>query len=214
MARQVTITSVTANTPVDIYYCDAMSANCVFVDTVVVFPFTFDVPSPESNTDFVVKIIDSLACVDFVKIMVTPTPTPTQTQTPTRTSSPTPTATGTPTHTPTNTATNSPTPSITTTNTPTPTLTPAIVCHTIGQSVHTNSTNACGDILTITCLYTYINVAYLTPVLGATLYQTNVSGVLFNPYNGGNNWILMSWNGTNYAVQVATNGGISNFVSC
>ena len=57
MSQQVTITSVTANTPVDIYYCDSFSASCVYVATVSTFPFVFYVPDPYDTTDFVVKII-------------------------------------------------------------------------------------------------------------------------------------------------------------
>ncbi len=214
MGRQVTIESVTANTPVDIFYCNVMSASCVYVDTVVVFPFTFDVPSPVGDNSFVVKVIDSLACIDYVDIDITPTPTPTQTQTPTQTTTQTPTSTPTPTHTPTNTGTNTPTPSITATNTPTPTLTPAVVCNFRGQSLHSNPTNACGDVLTIACLYSYISVANLIPVVGAILYETNVSGVLYNPFNGGNNWVLMSWNNILYAVQVDGSGKILSYQNC
>ena len=36
MSQQVTITSVTANTPVEIYYCDSTSGSCVYVSTVSV----------------------------------------------------------------------------------------------------------------------------------------------------------------------------------
>ena len=57
MSQLVTITSVTANTPVDIYYCDSFSANCIFVSTVSVFPYQFDVPSPYDETNIVIKII-------------------------------------------------------------------------------------------------------------------------------------------------------------
>lgn len=214
MARQVTIESVTANTPVDIYYCNVMSASCVYVATVAVFPFTFDVPSPIGDSSFVVKIVDSKDCVDYVDIAVTPTPTPTQTATPTPTQTTTPTSTVTPTLTPTSTTTNTPTSSVTPTNTPTPTLTPAVVCNPRGQSLHLTPTAACGDVLTISCLYTYLSVSSLYPVLGAILYQTNVSGVLYNPLNGGSNWVLILWNGVLYAVQVGPNGEILDYQNC
>jgi hypothetical protein len=55
MAQQVEITSVTANTPVNIYYCDSMSGNCVSVATVSVFPYTFTVPDPYDLEDIVIK---------------------------------------------------------------------------------------------------------------------------------------------------------------
>ena len=56
MSQQVTITSVTANTPVEIFYCDSFSANCVYVSTVSVFPYTFDVPPPYNENNIVIKI--------------------------------------------------------------------------------------------------------------------------------------------------------------
>ena len=114
MSQQVTINSVTANTPVEIYYCDSMSASCVYVATVSVFPYTFDVPSPYDGEDIVIKIIDTQSCVDGQIIYITPTATPQPTVTPTQTT----------TTTPTNTPTTTNTPSITPTNTSTPTYTP------------------------------------------------------------------------------------------
>ena len=59
MSQIITISAVTANTPVSIYYCDSMSANCQTVilsaDT---FPYTFTVPNSASTTDFIIKIVD------------------------------------------------------------------------------------------------------------------------------------------------------------
>ena len=132
MAEQVTILSVTANTPVDIYYCDSLSGNCVFVATVLTFPYTFTVPSPYSEENFVIRIDDSQFCEVGQVILVTPTQTPTPTLTPglspTPTSSITPTKSSTPniTNTPTNTKTptQTKTPSVTPTQTKTPTKTP------------------------------------------------------------------------------------------
>jgi hypothetical protein len=62
MSRQVTIYSMTANTPVNIYYCDSMSANCVSVSTVNTFPYTFNVPPPYDQESIYVKIIDCKGC--------------------------------------------------------------------------------------------------------------------------------------------------------
>jgi hypothetical protein len=71
MDKQVTIQSITANTPVEIYYCDAFSASCVYVTSVAVFPYTFVVPSSYSDDDFVIKIIDSQGCEDGQTIFKT-----------------------------------------------------------------------------------------------------------------------------------------------
>ena len=96
MSQEVIISSVTANTPVDIYYCDSMSASCVYVATVSTFPYTFDVLDPYDYTDFVIKIVDTQSCEIGQIILVTPT------QTPPNTATPTPTITVTPTNTSTN----------------------------------------------------------------------------------------------------------------
>jgi hypothetical protein len=93
MSQQVTITSVTANTPVEIFYCDSFSANCVYVSTVSVFPYTFNVPPPYNENNIVIKIEDTNGCIDGEVIPITPTPTSSLTPTLTRTPTNTPTQT-------------------------------------------------------------------------------------------------------------------------
>ena len=55
MSQLVTISSVTANTPVNIYYCDSTGSSCVYVETVSVFPYTFNVPDPYDLSDYRIK---------------------------------------------------------------------------------------------------------------------------------------------------------------
>lgn len=214
MSQQVTITSVTANTPVEIFYCDSTSGSCVYVSTVSVFPYTFDVPSPYNETDFVIKIEDVNGCVDGDIVYITPTPTssvtPTMTQTPTNTAS----STQTPTVTPTVTQTPSTTITTTPTNTPTPTTTPVFSLHLVGQNTYSTSANTCSDTLTLTNYYTYINEADSVPVIGVKIYQNAFGGVLFNPYNGQNRFTKFTFGGNNYAVQVDGSGIIVSFVVC
>lgn len=214
MAEQVTIQSITANTPVEIYYCNSLSASCVYVATVAVFPFTFTVPSPPSNTDFVVKIIDSQGCVDGLTINITPTPTPSLSPTPTLTPTVTTSLTPTLTQTPTNTLTPSLTPSLTPTLTPTVTTSPIIVSHAMGENPVDTSTQACSGILTLLNYYNYIVESYSSPIWNTTIYETSVSGSLYNPVNGNNKWFLMAWISGNYAVQIDSNGKILDFVAC
>jgi len=206
MSQQVTITSVTANTPVEIFYCDSTSGSCVYVSTVSVFPYTFDVPSPYNETDFVIKIEDVNGCIDGDIVYITPTPTssvtPTMTQTPTNTAS----STQTPTVTPTVTQTPSTTITTTPTNTPTPTTTPVFSLHLVGQNTYSTSANTCSDTLTLTNYYTYINEADSVPVIGVKIYQNAFGGVLFNPYNGQNRFTKFTFGGNNYAVQVDGSG--------
>jgi hypothetical protein len=214
MSQQVTISSVTANTPVDIYYCDSMSASCVYVATVSTFPYTFDVLDPYDDTNFVIKIVDTQSCEIGQVILVTPTQTPTNTATPTQTITVTPTNTSTNTPTPSITATNTVTPSLTPTNTSTPTATPVIASHAIGNNLSVSSANTCSDTVTIVNYYTYISQANLTPVNGAIVYQTNVGGTLYNPFNGGDRYILMGFGSDYYIVQINASGSIVNFEIC
>jgi len=119
---RVEIISFTGNTPAQVYYCDSMSANCVFVASVTTFPYSFDVPSPYDNNNFIVKITDSENCTIEEYVYILPSPTPTTTNTPFLTPSDTPTNTPTLTETPTPTITATPTQ---TSPVPTPSRTPA-----------------------------------------------------------------------------------------
>ena len=214
MSQQVTITSVTANTPVQIYYCDSMSANCVYVATVSVFPYTFQVPSPYDTEDIVIKIIDTQSCDIGHTIYITPTPTPSLS--PTQTHTPSQTVTNTPTHTqtPTNTPTYTTTPTYTPTHTPSPTPTPVVAFHLIGSVLSTSSASTCNNMMTIVNYYTYISQANLVPVVGAVVYQTLVNGVLYTPFNGGNKYLKMKWGNSYYITQISPSGLIMSYQLC
>jgi hypothetical protein len=214
MSLEFTITSVTANTPVNIYYCDNSCVSQVYVATVSTFPFTFDIPDPYDNADFIVIIDDTQGCVYSQEVYVTPTPTPTVT--PTNTVTPTVTATppNTPSFTPTNTPTTTTTITLTPTTTPTPSVTPVLSYHAKGQNTYLLSGDSCGDIITSTNYYTYLNQANTIPVIGAIVYTTQLYGTLYNPFNGGNKFLLMVFGGSNYAVKINTSGQITDFVLC
>jgi hypothetical protein len=214
MSQQVTITSVTANTPVEIYYCNSFSASCVYVSTVSVFPYTFTVPSPYSESTIVIKIEDVNGCIDGDIINITPTPTssvtPTLTQTPTVTPTNTKTPSITTTMTPTQTTTQTTTPTIT----PTPSTTPAFSLHQRGQNTFATSDQVCNDTYTFLYYFTYLNEADTMPVIGVKIYQTAFGGTLFNPYNGNNYYTKFTFGGNDYGVQVDTTGTIIDFVTC
>ena len=214
MSQLVTITSVTANTPVDIYYCDSFSANCIFVSGVTVFPYTFTVPAPYDETNIVIKIIDSENCVDGEVIPISPTPTSSVTPTMTPTTTQTPTNTPTQTQTPTMTPTVTQTPTNTSTNTPTPTTTSIVASHFVGQNPFTTSGEVCNDIVTILPYYTYLSESNNVPVIGATIYQTLSNGVLYNPFNGGGKFYKMSFGSYYYWVQIGVDGKIISFGIC
>ena len=214
MSQQVTITSVTANTPVEIYYCDSFSANCVYVSTASVFPYTFNVPVPYAENNIVIKIEDTNGCIDGEVIPITPAPTTSMTPTLTKTPTNTPTQTQTQTSTPAMSPNQTSTPTTTPTNTPTPSVTPAFSLHLVGQNRFMTANEACGDQLTFLNYYTYINEANTMPVIGVKIYTTGFGGVLYNPYNGNNMYTKFVFGGNNYAVQVDTVGTITDFASC
>jgi hypothetical protein len=206
MSRTVTISSVTANTPVDIYYCDSLSASCVFVSTVATFPYTFVVPAPYSESSFVIKIEDTEGCIDGEIIALTPTPTPNVTSTLTASPTLTPTQTITPSQTSTQTQTPTITPSQTPTNTPTNTPPSNVVLHLFAST--------CNSSVGSTGLYTYASQANLVPVIGVIVYQTVAAGILYSPFNGGNTIHILQFGGTLYQVQISPTGEILSFNSC
>jgi len=215
MSQIITISAVTANTPVSIYYCDSMSANCQTVTlSADTFPYTFTVPNSASTTDFIIKIVDINNCEIGEPVYITPTPTSSQTPTPTQTPTQTVTSTSTTTPTPTVTPTNTTTPTITPTTTPTPTPTPVISIHYIGKRFYDNSGDTCSDLTTITPYYTYISECNTIPILGSTIYELTINGVLYNPINGGNNYIKMSFGNDYYSIKIDENGIIIDFNYC
>jgi hypothetical protein len=69
MANVIQITSISGNSPYDIYVCDITLTYCYLVSgsTTITTPYQFIVPSPLNNvTSLILKIIDSLGCEKFV----------------------------------------------------------------------------------------------------------------------------------------------------
>jgi len=213
MGLLLTINTLTANTPADVYYCDAMSANCVFVSGITSVPFQFEVPSPYSDGDFVIKLIDSEACEYGEEIEISPTPTSTITPTPTKTSSQTPTNTLTPTITP----TNSVTPTMSATQTPTPTQTQPIqnvTSHRVGKTFDSDIYCACKEILSIKIYYNYNTEPSDIPIVGTILYEVNANGTLYNEVDGKNLWRSVEYLSGTFAVQISPNGEIVDYIDC
>jgi hypothetical protein len=214
MSQTVTIPNITANLPFEVFYCDSFSGNCVSVATVASAPYTFDVPDSYSSLDFVIKIVDAAGCTVYQTLYITPTPTPTNTPTQTPTQTHTPTTTPTASITPTPSTTLQATPTPTSSNTPTPTPTSLVYPHQIGRNLYVNSVDACLDTLLNDYYYTSYVATPSIPVIGATVYQTNIGGSLFNPVNQGNRWRKMIFGPNTYAVQIDSSGIIINFTLC
>jgi hypothetical protein len=214
MSQLITISNITANTPFEIYYCDSMSANCVYVTSASTIPITFSVPDSASTTDFIIKIIDIENCQIGKEVLITPTPTSSLTKTPTPTLTQTPTVTQTNTTTPTFTPSNTYTPSITPTLTTTPTTTPVISSHLIGKNTFTTSVDVCNDLVSQTEYYTYISEASTEPIISVVVYSVNVNGILYNPVIGYGKYLKMKWGNDYYATQISNTGQVTDFVLC
>ena len=212
MSELVNILAVTANTPVEIYYCDSVSGDCVYVSTVSVFPYEFIVPEPYSEGNFLVKIVDTQSFEYGEIVNITPTPTPSTTPPNTPTVTQTPQVSVTPTITPSITPTLTQTPTITPTITPTVTTTPMIYPHAIGQNTFILSGDTCEDELTVQNYYTYLSDGNISA--GIVVYTSTFGGVLYNPYNGGDKFIKMVWGSDIYEVRIASNGSIISYTLC
>ena len=64
MAIQVTINSLTGTSPYDVYICDGIVSNCIYIATINLTPFVFDVPAPlDSESSLCVKVVDVNNCI-------------------------------------------------------------------------------------------------------------------------------------------------------
>ena len=64
MAVQVTINSITGQSPYDIYICQSGGTGCFYITTVSTIPYVFDIPAPyDVSSSYMLKIIDSNNCV-------------------------------------------------------------------------------------------------------------------------------------------------------
>jgi hypothetical protein len=212
MSELVNILAVTANTPVEIYYCDSTSGNPVYVATVSTFPYEFVVPDSYSDENFLVKIIDTQGFEYGEFVNITPTPTPSSTPPVTPTVTPTPAVSTTPTPTPPVSPTLTITPSITPSITPTITTTPVIYLHAVGQNTFILSGNSCSDELTVQNYYTYLSDGDIDT--GIVVYTATYGGTLYSPYNGGDKFIKMVWGSNTYEVQVDSFGSIISYSLC
>lgn len=64
MAVQVTINSITGQSPYDVYICQSNGTGCFYISTITSLPYVFDIPEPyNTSTSYQLKVIDSNNCV-------------------------------------------------------------------------------------------------------------------------------------------------------
>jgi hypothetical protein len=64
MAVQVTINSITGQSPFDIYICQSNGTGCFYISTITSTPYVFDIPEPyNTSTSYQLKVVDGNNCV-------------------------------------------------------------------------------------------------------------------------------------------------------
>ena len=63
MAVQVTINSITGQSPYDLYICQSNGGNCFYITTISSTPYVFDIPSPyDTSPSYMLKVVDANNC--------------------------------------------------------------------------------------------------------------------------------------------------------
>jgi hypothetical protein len=64
MGVQVTINSITGQSPYDVYICQSGGTNCFYITTISNTPYIFDIPVPyDTSSSYMLKIIDTNNCI-------------------------------------------------------------------------------------------------------------------------------------------------------
>jgi hypothetical protein len=63
MAVQVTISSITGQSPYDVYICQSNGSGCFYISTITTTPYVFDIPSPyDTSSSYQLKVVDANNC--------------------------------------------------------------------------------------------------------------------------------------------------------
>jgi hypothetical protein len=63
MAVQVIISSITGQSPYDVYICQSNGSGCFYVSTITTTPYVFDIPAPyDTSSSYLLKVIDANNC--------------------------------------------------------------------------------------------------------------------------------------------------------
>jgi hypothetical protein len=63
MAVQVTINSITGQSPFDVYICESNGTGCFYISTITSTPYVFDIPSPyDTSSSYQLKVVDANNC--------------------------------------------------------------------------------------------------------------------------------------------------------
>jgi hypothetical protein len=63
MAVQVIISSITGQSPYDVYICQSNGSGCFYVSTITTTPYVFDIPAPyDTSSSYLLKVVDANNC--------------------------------------------------------------------------------------------------------------------------------------------------------
>ena len=63
MVIQVSIYTITGQSPYDVYICQSGGTNCFYITTISSTPYIFDIPAPyNTSSSYMLKIIDTNNC--------------------------------------------------------------------------------------------------------------------------------------------------------
>ena len=63
MAVQVTISSITGQSPYDVYICQSNGSGCFYISTITTTPYVFDIPAPyDTSSSSLLKVVDANNC--------------------------------------------------------------------------------------------------------------------------------------------------------
>jgi hypothetical protein len=75
MALQVTINSITGQSPYDVYICQTGGTGCYYMTTISSAPYIFDIPAPyDTSSSYMLKLIDDNGCIISGNTTVTACP--------------------------------------------------------------------------------------------------------------------------------------------
>ena len=75
MSIQVTINSITGQSPYDVYICQTGGTGCFYMTTIATAPYIFDIPTPyDTSSSYMLKLIDNNGCIISGNTQVTVCP--------------------------------------------------------------------------------------------------------------------------------------------
>jgi hypothetical protein len=75
MSVQVTINSITGQSPYDVYICQTGGTGCFYMTTITNAPYVFNIPTPyDTSSSYMLKLIDENGCIISGNTQVTVCP--------------------------------------------------------------------------------------------------------------------------------------------